>query len=123
MTRNNTLKKFHVAATELPQLLSQSCRIQICLEKQPHKIAVRLCAALELTGTIKVLKVEVACAPVPHGWRRQCRSQCSILRYCYVLSATYSLSIFSWHWIAYSADVAVSNYSVTHRSILRNYCV
>jgi len=47
MTRNNTLNKVHVAATELPQLLYR--RIQICLERQPQKVAVRLCAALKLT--------------------------------------------------------------------------
>jgi len=43
MTRNNTVNKVHVAATELPQLVSQNT---MCLERQPHKVAVRLCAAL-----------------------------------------------------------------------------
>jgi len=41
MTRNNTLHKVHVTAMSY-----RSCcrRIQICLERQPHKVAVRLCA-------------------------------------------------------------------------------
>jgi len=33
--------------------------MQICLERQPHKIAVRLCAVLKLTGSL-------GGAPVPH---------------------------------------------------------
>ena len=39
MTRKNTLNKVHVAATELGY---RSCyrRIQICLERQPHKVTV-----------------------------------------------------------------------------------
>jgi len=55
MTRNNTLNKVHVAATELPQLLSQNANT---LERQPHKVAVRLCAALLLTEKNKLLEVE-----------------------------------------------------------------
>jgi len=52
-TRNNTPNKVRVAATELPQLLS---RIQICLERQPHKAAVRLCDATpKLTEKNKLL--------------------------------------------------------------------
>jgi len=43
MTRNNTLNKVHVAATELPQLLSQNTK---CLERQPYKVALGLCAAI-----------------------------------------------------------------------------
>jgi len=46
MTRNNTLDKVHLAATERPQLLPQNT---ICLERQPHKVAVRHCAAVKLT--------------------------------------------------------------------------
>jgi len=41
MTRNNTLNKVHVAATELPQLLSQNTK--------PHDVAVRHRAALKFT--------------------------------------------------------------------------
>ena len=43
----------------------RSCchRIQICLERQPHKVAVRLCAALKLTEKIKLLEVEVGTCP------------------------------------------------------------
>jgi len=35
------------------------------LERQPHKVAVRLCAALKLTEKNKFLEVEGARAPVP----------------------------------------------------------
>jgi len=50
MTRNNsTLNKVHVAATELPQLLSQNANT--FGEAIPHKVALRLCAALKLTET------------------------------------------------------------------------
>jgi len=51
MTRNNTPNKVYVSATE-----HRSCcrRIQICLERQPHKVAVRLCAALKLSAKIVV---------------------------------------------------------------------
>ena len=42
MTRNNTLNEVHVDATELPQLPQK--------ERQPKKVAVRLGAALKLTG-------------------------------------------------------------------------
>jgi len=40
MIRNNkfTLNKVNVDATELPQLLSQNTK---CLERQPHKVAIR----------------------------------------------------------------------------------
>jgi len=48
MTRNNALNKVHLAATELPQLLSQNTG----LESQPHRVAVRLCAAVKLTEKI-----------------------------------------------------------------------
>jgi len=33
------------------------------MERQPHKVAVRLCAALKLTEQIKMLEVEGARAP------------------------------------------------------------
>jgi len=55
----NTLNKVHVAPTKLPQLLSQNTKK--CLERQPHKVAVRLCAAL--TEKIKLLKVEGSTCP------------------------------------------------------------
>ena len=42
-----------------------------CLERQPHKVAVRLCAALKLTEKNKLSEVEGARAPVPHNRRRQ----------------------------------------------------
>jgi len=35
ITRNNTLNKVHVAATELAQLRSQNTK---CLERQPHSL-------------------------------------------------------------------------------------
>jgi len=66
MTRY-TLNKVHVAATELPQLLSQNTNMFV---EAPHKVAVRLCAAVKLTETVKLLEVEEARTPVPHSWRR-----------------------------------------------------
>jgi len=54
MTRNNTLNKY-----------------KICLERQPHKVAVNVCGALQLTEKITLLKVEGACAPVPYISQRQ----------------------------------------------------
>jgi len=74
MARNDTLNKDRVATTELPQHLSQNTKHRaylICLKRQAHKVAVRLCAALKLTEKVKLLEVEAVCAPVPHGWRRQ----------------------------------------------------
>jgi len=55
MTRNNTLNNVHVAATELPQLLSQNTNI---FGRRQHKVAVRLCAALKLTEKNKLLEVD-----------------------------------------------------------------
>jgi len=45
----------------------------VCLERQPHKVAVRLWAALKLTK-IKLLEVEGGGArvPLPVSWRCQC---------------------------------------------------
>jgi len=61
----NTLNKVHV----LPRLNYRSCcrGIQLYLERQLHKVAVRLCAALKLTEKNKLLEVEGARAPVRHG--------------------------------------------------------
>ena len=64
MTRNKTLNRVRVAATELPQPMSQNTK---CLERQPHKVAVRLSAALKFTEKIKSLEVEGARAPVPRS--------------------------------------------------------
>jgi len=63
-TRNNTLNKVHVVATELPQLLSQNT---MCLDRQMHKVAVRLCAVLKLAEKNKLLEVHGARAPAPHS--------------------------------------------------------
>jgi len=59
------MNKVHVPATELPQLLTQNTK---CLDRQPHKVAVRLCAAPKLSEKIKLLEVEGARAPVPRSW-------------------------------------------------------
>jgi len=67
VTQNNTLNKVHVAATELPQLLSQNTKM---FKRQPHKVAARLCAALKLTEKIKMLEVKGLRAQVPYSWRR-----------------------------------------------------
>ena len=69
MTRNNTLNKIHVVATELYRSCSR--RIQTCLERQPYKVALRLCAAVKLSEKIKLLEVEGPRAPVSRSWRRQ----------------------------------------------------
>ena len=67
VTRNNALNNVCVVMNYC------SCcrRIQICLERQPHKVAVRLSAALKLTEKNKFLEVEGTRALVPHSWRRQ----------------------------------------------------
>jgi len=70
ITRNNTLSRVHVAATELPQLLSQNTNMFV--KKQPHKVAVRLRAALKLTEEKLNCWKLGACAPALHSWRRQC---------------------------------------------------
>jgi len=44
MTQNNTLNKVHVAATELPQLLSQNTNIETRMERG------NCCAPLKLTA-------------------------------------------------------------------------
>jgi len=54
MTRNNTLNN----VTELPQQF-----IQKLFGDKPHKVAVRLCAALKLTEKIKLLEVEGGMCP------------------------------------------------------------
>jgi len=54
MTQNNTVNKVHVAATELPQLLSQNTNM---FGKSLKKN--------------KLLEVEGARAPVLHSWRRR----------------------------------------------------
>jgi len=48
-----------------PRLNYRSCcrRIQVCLERQPHKVAVKLSAAL----------IEGTRSPVPRSWQRHCR--------------------------------------------------
>jgi len=48
MTRY-TLNKVHVAATEIPQLLSQNTNM---FGQAPHKVSVRLCGAPKLTDKI-----------------------------------------------------------------------
>ena len=45
---------------------------ETCLERQPHTVAVRLCAVVKLTEK-KLLEVEAARAAVPHSSRRQYR--------------------------------------------------
>ena len=68
MMRNNALNKVHVAATELPQLLSQNTKL-ICLERQPRKVAVRLCAALKLTELEMWANAQRDGRPAEHRWR------------------------------------------------------
>ena len=62
MTRNTTLNKVHVAATELPQLLSQNTNV---FGEATAQIAVRLCEALELTEKHKLLELKGRCPSVP----------------------------------------------------------
>jgi len=52
MTQDDTLNKVRA----YPRLNHRSCcrRIQIYLRRQPHKVAVRLCAALKLTELFEV---------------------------------------------------------------------
>jgi len=59
--RNNTPNKLHVAATELPQLLSQNTSM---FGEATAQVAVRLCAALKLTEQIKLLEVEGGTCPI-----------------------------------------------------------
>jgi len=50
MAQNNCIvKKVHEGMTELLQLLIE---YKLCLERQLHKVAVRLCAAIKLTEKI-----------------------------------------------------------------------
>jgi len=83
MTRNNTLNNVHVAATEISQLLSQNTNthVHVCSERQPHKVAVRLCSAIKLNEKIKLLEVKGTRAPVPHSWQRQWCLQTTPLSY------------------------------------------
>jgi len=61
MTRNNTANKIHVAATELPQLLSQNTPLGLCLQRQyfleldPHHG--RKTAGMDMVGPMKKLRL------------------------------------------------------------------
>jgi len=70
MTRNNTLNKVHVAATELPQLLLQNTDTFGEATAQ-SRCQTSLCPALTLTEKNEfIVEVEEAHARVPHSWRR-----------------------------------------------------
>jgi len=58
MTQNNTLNKVHVV--DQPRLNYRSCcrTMSNMFETQPHKIAVRLCAAVKLIEKNKLLEVD-----------------------------------------------------------------
>ena len=69
MTRNNTLNKVHVLATEIPQLLSQNRPTNVFGEATVHSRSQTSCAAIKLSEKNKLLEVEGTRAPVPDSWQ------------------------------------------------------